>query len=322
MNSFVRAKAHSNIALIKYWGKLAEETNSPATPSISLTLDALTTTTDIKNVDEQDSFEINGNPVDDVSRKNLKDYLEIWRRKGYLQSNYSISSQNNFPTKAGLASSASGYAALATGLNHFAPSPRSKLELSSLARMGSGSAARSIFGGIVALPPGSEPEGQILVPKDEVPWGMVIALVEESAKRHGSRSGMIHTNSSSPYHQSWVKQGNEDYSQMLRNIQRLDLEAVGELMEANTLAMHANMIAARPPLLYWNSISFTLINLALEWRASGLQTYVTLDAGPNVIFLADKSDLSSIAKKAEAIPGVIRTITCLPGGDAEVISSE
>jgi diphosphomevalonate decarboxylase len=320
MSTGVLARAYANIALCKYWGKMAGEGNLPATPSISITLKSLQTDTEIYRSDnETDSFIIDGNPVDVATQKRLSGYLDYWRNSRLINGHYSVKSTNTFQAKAGLASSASGYAALAKALSAFAVRKISNGELSRLARIGSGSAARSIPGGLSKLPVGKNPAASLIVAADDLPWGMVIVTVDASEKKTGSREGMELSRQTSPFYKSWLSQSKLDYKAMLSAIGTMDFSSVGEICEANTMAMHACMIATRPSLIYWNRGTLSVLGRVPEWREGGLETYYTTDAGPHVILLCRLDDMAKIASEASRIPGVLSVDTSLPGDEAKII---
>jgi diphosphomevalonate decarboxylase len=289
----VLTRAFANIALVKYWGKLPTKINSPATPSVSLALAALKTETIIERID--------------------------WRQRKLIKGHFYINSKNNFPTGSGLASSASGYAALAMGLGALAERKIGIAELSRLARLGSGSAARSVIGGIASLRDGIDPAAKVIIRAEDVPWGMVIAVVEDQQKKVSSRLGMGHSSKTSPYYKNWVAQAKADYKQILKAIASKNLSKIGKIVEANALAMHACMMSSRPQLVYWQPATVELIRMAPIWRKQGLETFFTIDAGPNVIFLGKRTDLLQIARRVKRIAGVKKVIVSKPGGGAEVV---
>lgn len=317
----VIARAHANIALIKYWGKRPGALNAPATPSISLTLDVLTTTTAVscENLDT-DQFYFNGSYSSGKNGQRVLGYTEKFRKRFRVPDGLKIESSNTFPSSAGLASSASGFAALATALSGLAEKPIQQDELSRLARIGSGSAARSIPGGLVKMALHDDPCAETILPPDDVPWGMVIGVVESGAKEKGSTVGMEHSRISSPFYQTWLETAASDYSRMLAAIERLDFEEIGNLTEANMYAMHACMSSSRPALVYWKPETLTLLESAREWRNSGLQVYVTVDAGANVIFIGNLEDLAEIQSRVSALPGVKNCYLGRPGNKAELIT--
>jgi diphosphomevalonate decarboxylase len=320
MTSRVTARAYANIALCKYWGKLKAEGNLPATPSISLALDVLRTDTKVSRIDgNSDQFQIDKKPADESTRKRLALYLNLWRDRKLIDGYFSVESQNHFPTASGLASSASGFAALTMALSDFARQKLSKMDLSRLARRGSGSAARSIPGGLARLPVGSDPAATQIIPASKIPWGMVVAIVESAQKEISSREGMRLSNQNSPYYKAWLTQAKQDYSNMLDAIKRMDFGRIGSLCEANTLAMHACMIATRPSLLYWTKTTVEIIRIVDEWREDGLDIYFTIDAGPHVLLLCKPDDLESITAEVKRINGVAQAIAGRPAGGAKII---
>jgi diphosphomevalonate decarboxylase len=319
----VTARAFANIALVKYWGKqpaAAGRDNSPATPSIALALDKLKTETIIERVDAPgDRFFINDKPADASSFKRLTEYINLWRKQKLIDGHFVVSSQNNFPTRAGLASSSSGYAALAIALSAFSKRKLNLSQLSLLARIGSGSAARSVTGGLSALPNTKNPAAKLIMPAGDIPWGMVIALTGEIEKDIGSRQGMELSRKTSPYYKSWIDCAEKDYRNMLKAIKRLDFTQIGEIMEANSLAMHSCMMASRPALIYWNNATINILQAIRKWRNDGLETYATMDAGPHVALMGHKHDLNRIAARAAKVAGVKAVIKCHPAVGAGIV---
>ncbi len=320
----VTARACANIALIKYWGKRDVLANTPATPSLSLTVDQLTTTTTVERISSDspsldDQFMINQSPVSEKEAVRLTRYLDLWRETGLISGNFRVHSQNSFPTGAGLASSASGFAALAMALSGFSEQKISERNLSRLARRGSGSAARSIPAGISAMPLSDDPFARCILPEEEVPWGMVITEVESTPKAIGSTVGMNLSHDTSPYYRQWLATAKRDYKVMLDAVERRDFSAVGALAESNSHAMHACMIATRPALIYWNDVTLRLLQEMKQWRKEGLETYATIDAGPHVCILSKREDLAAVHDRATEIPGVNRATINLPGPAARIV---
>ncbi len=316
----VTARAFANIALVKYWGKQPGFNNVPATPSISLALESLKTITEVERIRSgKDSFFLNGSIVSKVIYRRLVEYLDFWRNNKLIDGKFIIRSHNNFPTGAGLASSSSGFAALTVALSAFSRRKISKHQLSRFARRGSGSAARSIVGGLSALPIGADPAARLLLSGDEVPWGMVVIEVEGRTKKIGSREGMELCRRYSPYYRQWITLANKDYRKMLSALRRLDFSRVGEVAEANALAMHACMFASRPALVYWSPATIEIINSVWQWRVDGLETYFTIDAGSNVVLLCKQEDLKEAIRRASRLKNVRSAIKSLPGGPAEII---
>lgn len=316
----VTACAFANIALVKYWGKQPGSGNAPATPSISLALEALKTKTEIEHIKSgKDKFFLNNAVVDMATHHRLVNYLDFWRNNKLIDGKFIIRSRNSFPTRAGLASSSSGFAAMAVALSAFSRCKISKRQLSRFARRGSGSAARSIVGGLAALPIGPDPAARLILSADEVPWGMVVIEVEGGEKQIGSREGMELCRGCSSYYRQWLTLANKDYKEMLLALRRLDFSRIGEIAEANAMAMHACMLASRPALVYWGPVTIEIINSVQRWRADGLETYFTIDAGPHVVLLCRQEDLKKVTRRAGQLRGVRSATKSLPGGAAEII---
>ena len=276
------ARAHSNIALIKYWGKRDTALNIPATGSISVTLDALSTDTTVSFSPtlSEDEFWLDGRLA---ATDRVSIVLDLVREQAGINHRASVRSSNNFPTSAGLASSASGFAALAVAASAAAGLSLSTRELSILARRGSGSAARSIFGGFAQLRSGSSADGsdsfagQLMVARDW-PLSVVVAITERHAKPTGSTAGMLSSALTSPFYPAWLAGAEEDLTGMRDAIAIRDLQRLGELAEHSCLKLHALMLSTRPALLYWNAATVASMHAILDLRASGIPVYFTIDA--------------------------------------------
>jgi diphosphomevalonate decarboxylase len=289
-----------------------------------LALDALFTETTVSRCARGDQVQLNDKLLRGQARQRILDCMQLWRDKGLVKGYFRVESRNSFPTAAGLASSSSGYAALATALDRMTGQQTCMRGLTRLARQGSGSAARSIYGGLTALAATADPAAQWLAPADDVPWGMVIAVVKAPVKETGSRAGMEQSRLTSPYYEQWLATARSDYRKMRAALRKWDLAATGELLEANMLAMHACMLATRPPLVYWSSATLSIFHAVKQWRRRGLQAYATTDAGAHVALLCCRDDLVAVAKQVRALArhgvGVVDVIKANPGGSAEVIS--
>lgn len=321
MKTQVTAVAYANIALCKYWGK-SGPLDSPATPSISLALDSLTTTTSVSRIEgDVDEVLINGAPAKNLELSRVVNYLDLWRGEGLATGRLRIASENSFPMASGLASSSSAFAALATALRELNDNKLDTTQLSRLARRGSGSAARSVTGGLSSLSSGDDPAAKQLTAAADVPWGMVVGVVDSEPKQYSSREGMRLTQQTSTYYRGWIMQARHDYRYMLHALRSWDLTLVGELAEANSNAMHGCMLATRPTLMYWYAGTMDLMHAVVKWRREGLQAYYTVDAGSHVAVLCRLDDLDEVAARVQALPGVVRMIANRPGGPSRVTSS-
>jgi diphosphomevalonate decarboxylase len=266
------AVAHPNIALIKYWGKSDVERNIPAVGSLSITLDGLTTTTSVlfDSDLEEDEFFLGGRAAPGMAGR-VTGCLDLLRGRVGIQTRASVESYNDFPTAAGLASSASGFAALVTAADAALDAAIPRVELADIARRASGSAARSLFGGVVELrltPDGLRPtETQQLLGPSGWPLRVAVAVTETSPKEIGSTEGMVRTERTSPYYASWVDSSEKDLAEARGAVERLDFEALADVSESSSLKMHAVMLSARPGLVYWNGATVACIRRVRELRS-------------------------------------------------------
>ena len=308
------ALAHPNIALVKYWGKRAGKTNIPATPSLSITLDTLVTRTSVRE-SEQDQVEINGTVVSD---KKIQDFL-IQLRAAYSLPPLSIESFSNFPTSAGLASSASGFAGLLTAIDAAFRLEMSTTERSIWARRGSGSAARSIFGGFTSL---EEENGdwcaRNVLPMGAWPLKVVIAITSETAKNVGSTEGMERSKQTSPYYGAWTESTKSDHAAGLLAVSQQDFSRLASVAESSCLKMHALMLSSQPPLSYWNGATVETIAAVRELQGAGISVFFTIDAGPQVKALCQEDATDIVVDRLTSVPGVLRTLVCGLGPGAYV----
>ncbi len=299
------AFAPANIALVKYWGKRDEDLNLPVTDSLSIDLGTLGTETTIEHSpDEQDTVILNGNKLaqDDPFASKVINFVNLFRcalnQAATNRPALKITTENNIPTGAGVASSASGFAALTKALDQFFGLALAGRELSLLANLGSGSASRSIFKGFVYRHAGTDPDGMDSF-SEPLPYtwpDLKIGLITVSAqaKRVSSRDGMKRTVETSPLYKAWPDQVKNDMAKMLSAIKAKDFELLGSTAEANALAMHACMRAATPPLNYFEPETEAIIKKVQALHKDGLPLYLTIDAGPNVKLLFLDKDKETI----------------------------
>lgn len=301
----VTAVAHPNIALVKYWGKRDSDLNLPAAGSLSITLDTFTTTTRL-SVSQSDRCQFNGS---EQSARRLFDWLDrVWPQRPPLH----VTTDNNFPTAAGLASSASGFAALAVAANALCGSAMDETALSRAARRGSGSAARSIFGGFALMHSGPEEQdcfAEPMLDPDQWPLKVVIAIADSGPKSQPSSSGMEQSRLTSPYYSRWVDTVNPDLATAADAVQRRDFEQLAEVSEHSCLKMHALMLSTRPGLIYWRGATVECLHCVRELRAGGTAVFATVDAGPQVKAVCLPEDAASVAAALSAVPGVERVQT-------------
>ncbi len=325
----VTAQAHANIALVKYWGKRSVDLNLPAVGSISLTLDALKTTTTLQFDDalENDILQLDHRNIVGEPLSRLSRFLDVAAETNERPS-AKIVSANNFPTGAGLASSASGFAALAVAVNEAMNLNLSKEELSSLARKGSGSAARSIYGGFAEMKCGTAPdddrEDYAVHLYNESYWDLrlLIAVTSTDKKEIGSTEGMVRTAKTSPFYKNWVESQDTDLKEMRSALNAKDFQKIGELTEHSCFKMHGLAMSGRPPLLYWNGATTEMIHTIWNLRSKGTAAYVTMDAGPQVKVLCQPGNSELVKQAMYSVKGVKKIIEAKPGPGATIVSDD
>jgi len=324
--SSATAVAHPNLALVKYWGKRDDALILPHQSSLSLTLAPLTVKATVEFGAEADEVVINGKPAQgsELSRVlGVIDELRRELRRGLKPDpgRVRMRSAGNFPMSAGLASSAAAFAAIAVAARAAAGLPRDTRAESILARLGSGSACRSVLGGLVAWRRGEKPDGsdsfaeQVAAPSHWPQLRMVVAVVNREEKEVKSRDGMRHTVETSPYYPAWVKDAEGEIARAEDFIRRKDLQALGELAERNAWRMHATAFAANPPLCYLKPKTLEVIQRLPEARKQGLPVWFTLDAGPNPVLLTDEAHVGQVEALVRGC-GAQDVVACVPGGDA------
>lgn len=322
--SSATARACANIALVKYWGKRDAQLNLPAAGSLSLTLAALVTETTVA-FDASlaaDELILDGSAARPKEVARISSFLDLIRAEAKLTTRARVTSTNQFPTASGLASSASGFAALAVAASTAAGIAASPRTLSILARRGSGSAARSLFGGFVRMHAGHAADGSDAFAEpitsrllDRV--RMVIAIVGGGApKSHGSRDAMDHTAHTSPLYQAWIDLVPNDLAAAEGALAAGDLPALGAITEANALAMHASALAARPAVIYWQPTTLALLAEVRALRDRGLSAWATMDAGPHVKVLTSIEHAEAVAAALRPIASDV--IVSAPGGPVAV----
>jgi diphosphomevalonate decarboxylase len=324
MSQSATAIARANIALAKYWGKSDVALNLPAVASISLTLEPMRTETTVSFVPglAADELILNGKRSDGKPLTRAAKVLDRVRREAGLDLRARIESANNFPTASGLASSASGFAALVAAAWSAAGMKRDDDRWSAWARQASASAARSVYGGFVELPrgiPGNAAlSAKTVAPADHWDVRIVVAVANEGPKDVGSTEGMTLSEQTSPYYKAWVESSDKLVEEVRAGILARDLVKVGEAMEQSTLAMHACMMASRPGLIYLQPATLAALATVKQLRKEGVDVYATMDAGPHVKALCHARDAERVAAALAATPMVLRTLTAHPGGALEI----
>ena len=265
---------------------------------------------------------MNGRPARAVELSRVVAVLDVVRREARLGS-ARVVSRGDFPAAAGLASSAAGFAALAVAARAAAGLPASAREASLLARLGSGSACRSVQGGVCVWRRGEAVDGSDSFAEQLFPPGhwpdlrLVVAEVDAAEKETSSRDGMRRTVETSPFYPAWVADAERAVPMAVEAVRRRDLEAVGVLAEQNAWRMHATALGAVPPLCYLVPATLALVQSLPAERQRGLPVWFTLDAGPNPVLLTDAAHEQAVAALATCLGGK-RVILCHPGGDAHL----
>lgn len=313
------AQAQPNIALIKYWGKRDPARNLPATGSLSLTLDTLWTRMDVRfsGSGEDDRLSVNGEE-DTAMLARVSACLD--RLCGGDRPAATVQSTANFPVGAGLASSASAFAALVSAASAAAGQSCDRQALARLAGAASGSAARSLYPGIVEL---SVDDRQISVQSiagvDEWPLRVVVAITAESPKPVSSGEAMARSAGTSPFYGAWVERQDSDLEVARTAVHRRDFERLAAVSEHNCLKMHSVMWSARPALVYWNSATVACLEAVRELQRSGVPVFFTMDAGPQVKAVCLPQAEDRVAQALSSTPGVRRVMKSGLGDGARVL---
>lgn len=316
-----QARAQPNIALIKYWGKRDLEKNLPAVGSISLTLAELYSEMCV-TVDsslQQDLLLVNG----DESRSMLARVSAcIDQVAGCERPAVRVASSSNFPIAAGLASSASAFAALVLATDAAFATGKTAHELANLAGRASGSAARSLLGGFVELRNrDSDIELTALLAPEEWPLRVVVAITEPGPKPVSSGDAMEISRKTSPFYDRWVEQQSEDLGEARAAINARDLHRLGEIAEHNCLKMHSVMWGSRPPLSYWNSATVACMQTVRDLQANGSEVFFTIDAGPQLKAICTPESAPGVRDALIATSGVSDVMVSGLGNGAGLITT-
>ncbi len=321
--STATAIAHPNIALAKYWGKRAGEGNRPAVPSLSVTLEGMSTRTQV-TFDAAlgaDEVRVNDALLEGEGAVRAIALLDRVRARRGEARRARVVSTNDFPTASGLASSASGFAALAFAASAAAGLDLGASALSDLARRSSASAARSILGGFVELAaggedPNAELAAHVVAPPEHMDLAVLVAVTHEGPKAVGSTDGMTLTRTKSPYFAVWIDAAPRIFAELRGALLARDFAKTGELAEASALAMHASAIAAG--VVYWTAATLDVIHAVRALRAAGEAAYFTIDAGPHVKVLVPGARAEQVRAKLAEVRGVLAVRVTRPGGGARL----
>lgn len=317
------AVAHPNIAFIKYWGNRDQSLRLPENGSISMNLQELATRTRVTfdPALPNDIFDLNGIRQSGVPLQRVTTHLNLLRGLRGIATRAHILSENNFPSGAGIASSASAFAALTLAGVHALGIEMCEKDLSRLARRGSGSACRSIPSGFVEWLRGSSDLDSFAVtiaPPNH--WDLVdcIAIVADTHKKTGSNEGH-NLAATSPFQPVRVADADRRVERCRSALQARDFDAFARIIEEDSNMMHAVMMTSRPALFYWEPATIEIMKSVASWRKTGLEAAYTIDAGPNVHVLCTTSSLNEIQRRLGAINGIKEIILASPGGPALIV---
>ena len=321
------ARAHTNIALVKYWGKRDSELMLPQTDSLSLTLSEFyaDTRVEFSNRLDHDELIIDGQSINDKGLKKVQKVLDLVRKMSHIDLAARVESENHVPMAAGLASSASAFAALAAAASTAAGLKMSRRDLSRLARRGSGSATRSIFGGLVEWHRGIDDltsYAEPIMEEVDFPIEMMAILLNTEQKKVSSTLGMQHVVETSPYYPAWREVVAADMQKIKQAIDKHDINEIGHIAQTNALRMHALNLAADPGFTYFNDATLKAMHAVDDLRANGTNCYYTMDAGPNVKVIYDRADRNKIQAALSPLFGADNLIVSQPGPGTVLLDQE
>jgi len=298
------ARAQPNIALVKYWGKRDGRRNLPAVGSISITLDDLYTEMDVALDDggAEDRLTVNGVAAPAMLPRVTRCLDSVL---GGRRPRARVDSRSNFPVAAGLASSASAFAALVVAACAAAGRERATSELASLAGRASGSAARSLYGGFVELQnAGDDIAVRCIREASDWPLRIVAAITSTREKAIGSGEAMEISRLTSPFYQRWVEEQPMDLATARDAIAMRDFGKLASVAEHNCLKMHSLMWTSRPPVVYWNAATVACLETIRELRADGVDVFFTVDAGPQVKAICPREAQDRVVAALSRVAGV------------------
>jgi len=320
------AQSFPNIAFIKYWGNRDSALRLPVNGSISMNLDGLYTRTTVRFQPglQADSLSINGYNISGGGLERVSSILTIVRQAAGISLRAEVTSENNFPTGAGIASSAAAFAALALASVSAAGLTWSEAQISRLARLGSGSAARSVPSGFVEWKMGSSDEDSYafsLAAPDHWALADCVAIVSAGHKATGSTEGHALA-PTSPLQAARVADASRRLDICRQAILQRDFDALAHIIELDSDMMHAVMMTSQPPLFYWKPATLAVMETVRSWRSQGLPTACTVDAGPNVHVICPQSEMTQVAAWLREIPGVSQVLSAKAGGPARLLPPE
>lgn len=314
------AIAHPNIAFVKYWGDVDPDLHVPTSSSISMNLDGLHTITsvDFQADRTRDELTIDGAPAEEEARRRVAAHLDRLRARAGATQHALVSSRSNFPAGTGLASSASAFAALTVAAAAALDLTLDTRQASALARLGSGSACRSIPPGFVEWVAGEGHTTSVahsIAPPDHWALRDCIAIVTTTHKTVGSSEGKRRARSS-PLNAARLAGAEARVAACREAILARDLTRLGQVAEADAVMMHAVAMTSQPPIHYWTPTSLRVIRAVVAWRAADLPVYYTADAGANIHCLCERDRAAEVVRRLEDLAGVREVRITAPGQGA------
>jgi diphosphomevalonate decarboxylase len=320
------AKAPANIALIKYWGKKDEALRIPENDSLAMTLDKAYTVTTVefrKNF-KKDKIIIDKEEVRERERKRVVKHLNRIRKRAGIKLFAKVVSQNSFPRATGLASSASGLAALTLAATRAAGLNLSEQDLSRLARVASGSACRSIPSGFVYWQAGNSDKTSYafsLYPADYWDIRNISIVIEKKKKKVSSTRGH-HLAGKNPFLKARLELVKENLKKIKKAFKKKDFSLLGEVIESEALSLHSVMFTSQPALIYWQPTTLSIMHKVIRWREEGIvESYFTIDAGPNIHLIYQGKDEKKLLAKLKGVKGIKKVIVNKPARGAHLLAS-
>lgn len=311
----IEAIAHPNVALIKYWGKQDDALRIPATPSLSIPLLALSTKVRLE-VAKRRADEVFISGKRDAGGRVLR-WLDVLRKSFELDiPPLQVDSNSNFPASSGLASSASGFAALVRGINDLLNLELDEALQSRLARLGSASAARSVSEGYMVLD-GGVPEHDAwfahkLLDWRDWPLGVSVALCSRSPKPTSSSEGMRLGRDTSPAYGSWLSHNRRLFKNASQAVVDRNFQALAWASQWSFYGMLSVMKSSTPSVSYLNQASHAVIDAIKELQDAGVQVFFTCDAGPQVKCVYQPEHEQVVRSRLMRVPGVLEVRRACP----------
>ncbi|MBU1326599.1 diphosphomevalonate decarboxylase [Patescibacteria group bacterium] len=320
------AVAPANIAFIKYWGRRDAKLRLPYNSSISMNLNACITTTTVEfspcyHADEfmlltqnkfiKSSLELKFN---ELEKERISAHLDRIRDLANIKDMSKVVTINNFPKSSGIASSASGFAALTLAATAAAGLDLSEKDLSILARFGSGSACRSVPDGFVEWLTGDSSETSFAYSLYRASyWDLrdVLVIIGSEPKKIPTSAGMDNV-TTSPLWRVRLRALPQRILRIKEALKTKNFVLLGRIIEEDCLEMHRGMQTQDPPLFYWNDKTRKIMEAVYNWRKDGLAVYFTIDAGPNVHIICEGKDEQRVTGLAKTIKGVEAVISNKP----------